>query len=79
MFREKTMKFIKTILITLMFTFSFSAIYDVGETVSDSHQNLGFDICFGDYPSDQFRLADLNGDLNGGDYQVMFINMAASW
>ena len=51
----------------------------MGETVSDSHQNLGFDICFGDYPSDQFRLADLNGDLNGGDYQVMFINMAASW
>ena len=28
---------------------------------------------------DIFKLADWNGDLNGGNYHVIFIDMSASW
>ena len=28
---------------------------------------------------DTFKLADWNGDLNGGQYHVIFIDMSASW
>ena len=60
-------------------TFSFSAVYNVGETVSVSHQNINFPVCYGDYPSNNLKLADFNGDLNGGDYKVIMIDMSASW
>jgi hypothetical protein len=73
------MNVLKTSLVTFLMSFSFTAIYDVGETVSESHQNISFDVCYGDYPENALKLADFNGALNGGDYQVMFINTAASW
>ena len=28
---------------------------------------------------DSFKLADYNGELNGGDYNIIFIDMSASW
>ncbi len=67
--------------VTLMFTFSISlaAVYDVGETVSENHQNMSFPVCYGEYDGDALKLADFNGDLNGGDYNILFINCAASW
>jgi len=73
------MNVLKISLVTFLMSFSFSAIYDVGETVSESHQNIPFDVCYGDYSENALKLADFNGALNGGDYQVMFINTAASW
>ena len=73
------MNVLKISLVTFLMSFSFSAIYDVGETVSESHQNISFDVCYGDYAENALKLADFNGALNGGDYQVMFINTAASW
>jgi|TARA_B100000579_G_C22595653_1_gene740214 hypothetical protein len=73
------MNIFKNSLIIILLSFSFSAIYDVGETVSQSHQNIAFDVCYGDYESNALKLADFNGALNGGDYQVIFINTAASW
>lgn len=67
--------------IILIFTFSISpaAVYDVGETVSENHQNISFPVCYGEYDGEGLKLADFNGDLNGGDYNVLFINCAASW
>ena len=73
------MNVLKISLFTFLISFSFAAIYDVGETVSESHQNISFDVCYGDYAENTLKLADFNGALNGGDYQVMFINTAASW
>tara|TARA_Y100001970_G_C13525498_1_gene505065 strand:+ start:289 stop:510 length:222 start_codon:yes stop_codon:yes gene_type:complete len=73
------MNIFKNSLIIILLNFCFAAIYDVGETVSQSHQNIGFDVCYGDYESNTLKLADFNGALNGGDYQVLFINTAASW
>ena len=56
--------------------------YCAGEQVSITHQNLSHTVGAGteDYNiGDQFKLADWNGDLNGGNYHVIFIDMSASW
>jgi hypothetical protein len=53
--------------------------YDVGEIISQNHQNTEFDVCYGEYESDVFHLADLNGATNGGNYHIIFIDMAATW
>ena len=57
--------------------------YDVGETVTDSHQNLDFNICYGsehDINGDGlFNFAEYNGDLNGGQYYVIFLEMMTTW
>jgi hypothetical protein len=45
-------------------------------------ENITFDVCNGSNPQtggDELKLADLNGDLNGGEYYVFHIDMAASW
>ncbi len=56
--------------------------YCAGEQISIAHQNLTHAVGAGteDYNiGDQFKLADWNGDLNGGNYHVIFIDMSASW
>lgn len=69
----------KIILMIFIMNFVFTAVYNTGQTVSVSHQNMNFPVCYGDYPSNNLKLADFNGDLNGGDYKVIFIDMSASW
>ena len=57
-------------------------VYCAGDQVSLTHQNqehlvgAGYD---GYEAEDIFKLADWNGDLNGGQYHVIFIDMSASW
>ena len=58
---------------------AYPAVYNTGETVSTNHQNIDFPVCYGDYESNSLSLADFNGDLNGGDYKVIFIDMSATW
>ena len=69
---------IKLILSTCLMSFGFS-VYNVGQTVSSSDQNIDFNVCYGDYESSTLSLADFNGALNGGSYKVIHIDMAASW
>ena len=57
----------------------FPSVYNTGQTVSITHQNISFPVCYGDYSSSNLKLADFNGDLNGGDYKVIFIDMSATW
>ena len=68
-------------LVLLMLSFLFS--YEVGETISISHQNMDFDICYGtelDPNGDGiFNFSEYNGDLNGGQYYVIFLEMMATW
>ena len=66
----------------LLFSGIFAQTYCAGDQISITHQNqehvvgAGYDA----YESgDMFKLADWNGDLNGGEYHVIFIDMAASW
>jgi hypothetical protein len=69
---------IKLILSICLISFAFS-VYNVGQTVSSSDQNIDFNVCYGDYESSTLSLADFNGALNGGSYKVIHIDMAASW
>ena len=68
-------------LILIMIGFSFA--YEVGETISMPHQNQDFDICYApelDPNNDGvFNFSEYNGDLNGGQYYVIFLEMMATW
>ena len=62
--------------------FSFASVYDVGETVSTTHQNITKSTCYAgnEYEiNDDWQLADWNGAVNGGHYNVIFIEMSATW
>ena len=74
----------KKIFISTIFIFSFlsAQTYCAGDQVSITHQNEEHVVGAGtdDYEiGDMFKLADWNGDLNGGQYHVIFIDMSASW
>ena len=68
-------------IIVLLFSISFA--YEVGETISMPHQNTDFPICYApelDPNNDGiFNFAEYNGDLNGGQYYVIFLEMMATW
>ena len=56
--------------------------YCAGDQISITHQNQTHVVGAGteEYNAgDNFKLADWNGDLNGGNYHVIFIDMSASW
>ena len=57
--------------------------YVVGETLSLAHQNNELPICYAeelDLDNDGvFSFAEYNGDLNGGQYFVMLIDLSATW
>ena len=56
--------------------------YCANEQVSIVHQMQEFDVCYaseGYNTGDSWSLADYNGDLNGGNYHVLFIDMSATW
>ena len=62
-----------------MLGFSF-ALYEEGDTISLEHQNMAFGYCYPDSGiGNNFTLADYNGELNGGDYKLSVLFMAASW
>ena len=71
------------ILHIIVFLFSISFSYEVGETISMAHQNMDFDICYApelDPNNDGvFNFSEYNGDLNGGQYYVIFLEMMATW
>ena len=58
------------------------SIYNIGDSISFDDQNILFPVCNGDsnyLTGDSFSFADLNGDLNGGDYKITIISMNATW
>jgi len=63
-------------------SFLYAQTYCAGDQISIAHQNEEHVVGAGheDYViDDMFKLADWNGDLNGGQYHVIFIDMSASW
>jgi len=61
---------------------AFSQTYCAGDQISIDHQNAGMVVGAGydGYEAgDEFRLADWNGQLNGGSYHIIFVDMSASW
>ena len=70
------------ILLGLSLNFVF-CIYNVGQTVSISDQNIVLNVCdeTSEYSiGDPIKLADWNGTTNSnGDYHVIWLEMSASW
>ena len=73
----------KIIITMLLFSaLSFPQTYCAGDQVSLTHQNATHPVgaAYDDYQiGDDFRLADWNGEINGGEYHIIFIDMSASW
>jgi len=70
------------ITITAMCSLSFASVYDVGDYISSTHQNITKSTCYAgnEYEvDDNWKLADWNGATNEGIYTVIFIDMAATW
>ena len=65
----------------ILLSFIFS--YEVGDMISLSHQNTEYDICYGSQldPNNDgfFTFSEYNGDMNGGNYNVILLEMSASW
>jgi len=64
----------KRIIFTIVLFTSLFADYSVGDQISTDHQNLLFDVCYGNYDNDQLSLSDF---VDGNT--VIWINIAASW
>ena len=62
-----------TAFIMILFSAGFSQVYDIGNQVTLEDQMTEFEVCYGDYPSGNLKLADFNGELNGGNYAITFI------
>ena len=77
------MNYIKNKLFILCILFRLSFAYEVGDEVNIIDQNKTFEICYGDNldldGDGIIKLADFNGDLNGGHYYVILIDMSATW
>ena len=72
------------VLILSIFIFSgiFAQTYCAGDQISTTHQNKEYIVgagVEGYAEGDIFKLADWNGDLNGGNYHIIFIDMGAAW
>tara|TARA_B100000029_G_scaffold514139_1_gene615827 strand:- start:10424 stop:10630 length:207 start_codon:yes stop_codon:yes gene_type:complete len=67
------------IYLTLIISFIFSN-YQLGETISESDQNINFNICYtNDESVNSMKLSDYNGDINGGIYSIVLLDMSATW
>ena len=63
------MKYLITIIIL---SFTFSSYYTIGDTVTYSHQNELFNVCYGDYPDEQLQLSHFNG-------KISIFGLSTSW
>ena len=74
---------IKNMIISTLVLISFIfPVYNVGDTVTISDQNVTLSVCdqTSEYSvGDEVSLASWNGVLNGGDYHVIWLEMSASW
>ena len=69
---------IKHFCISFMSIFSLIFAYNVGDYVNMVDQGKEFDVCYGS-TDEYLKLSNYNGDLNGGMYHVIHIDMTASW
>lgn len=70
----------KYLIISSFFLNSFLlAYYQYGDTISIEDQSYPLNVCYGNYPDEILRLADFNGDINGGHYKVIVFRITATW
>lgn len=70
----------KQIISIAFFTLTFAS-YNVGDYISNNHLNQEFDLCYTQpgIMDDVITLGDYNGNTNGGEYNVLVIDMSATW
>ena len=76
------MKKIALLVFIMNLSYVFQQTNCAGDQISEADQNLIHIVGAGDENYEivqEFRLSDYNGDLNGGNYHVIFIDMSASW
>ena len=54
---------IKLFLILITISINLASTYSIGDTISVDHQNIPFEVHYGDYPSDTLRLSDQQGKI----------------
>ena len=65
------------LILSIFTTPLFSQTYCAGDNISLEDQNIEYTVGagYGSYSTgDVFKLSDLNGDLNGGEYNIIFID-----
>ena len=62
----------KYLLSIIILSFTFASYYAIGDTVTYSHQNEPFDVCYGDYPHNQLELSHFNG-------KISIFGLSTSW
>ena len=67
----------KTTLIMILLITQLLFSYQVGDVINIIDQNKTFEACYNG--EGEIKLADYNGDLNGGDYYIILIDMSATW
>ena len=77
--KEKLLMVRSLLVILIIIVWAFGGYYETGDTVSPDHQNILYTICYGEYPTDNLQLSDFNGYQNGGDYNIIWIEMLATW
>ena len=63
-------------------SFLYAQTYCAGDQISTDHQSQMFEVCYssdGYNVGESWSLGDYNGELNGGSYHVLFIDMSATW
>ena len=63
------MKYLLSIIIS---SIVFPSYYSIGDTVTYSHQNEPFDICYGDYANEDLQLSHFNG-------KISIFGLSTSW
>ena len=63
----------KRFFLILMFKFIYAG-YSIGDQITSEHQNLSYDVCYGDYQTEQLSLSDF-----ASQDHVIWIIMSASW
>ena len=53
-------------------SFLFSSYYGIGDTVTTDHQDIEFDVCYGNYAQDQLKLSHFNG-------KISVFGLSATW
>jgi len=73
-------------LLPILVSLLFPQYFSVGDQVSISDQNESYYICYEvdndeiitEYPQNTIKLADFNGELNGGDYKIVVLRFTCS-
>ena len=53
--------------------------YAIGDTISVSDQEIPYEICYGEYANDTYKVGDANYLINGGSKKITIMKLSAAW